>query len=51
MRAPLKLALFAVSLAVVFLVAFGVGAAVGPFGESPSPDHSRHPTTTTMEDR
>ena len=43
MSTPLRLAAFAAGVAVVFLLAFGVGRAVGPW--SPEAGHTPTPTS------
>jgi hypothetical protein len=42
MSAPAKLALFAVLLAVVFVVGAGLGALVDSGGTTPTPTHAGH---------
>ena len=38
-RPGVRIAAFAVGLAAVFGVAFGIGVAVGPWDEAPAPSH------------
>jgi hypothetical protein len=46
-----KLGLFAAGLAVVFIAALGVGAALGPSNDAPATGHDLHPTTRTVVSR